>query len=122
MCVFVGVLKLYMYTKLASQLSGVPPIVPELKGDDDTSYFDDIEQDDHSSIETFPTPTVSMASLSAVLSLLFCVCQYNFKYCFTSFSSIVHRHLLVTSYRSLDSLTMKTNSEHADHVIHSYVT
>lgn len=41
-------------------LSGVPPIVPELNGDDDTSYFDDIEQDDPSPTETFPTPTVSI--------------------------------------------------------------
>ena len=41
-------------------LLGVPPIVPELKGDADTSYFDDIEQDDHNPTETFPTPTVSL--------------------------------------------------------------
>ena len=43
-------------------LLGVPPIVPELKGDADTSYFDDIEQDDHNPTETFPTPTVSLCA------------------------------------------------------------
>ena len=50
-------------------LSGVPPIVPELKGDADTSYFDDIEQDDHGPTETFPTPTVSL-----FICVCVCVC------------------------------------------------
>lgn len=34
---------------------GVPPVVPELSGDDDTSNFDDVEKDD-SPEEDFPTP------------------------------------------------------------------
>lgn len=33
----------------------VPPVVPELSGDDDTSNFDDVEKDD-SPEEDFPTP------------------------------------------------------------------
>jgi len=41
---------------------------------------------------------------------------------FISLSSIFHRHLLVTSCHSLDLLTMRINSEHADYVIHSDVT
>ena len=53
-------------------LSGVPPIVPELKGDADTSYFDDIEQDDHNPTETFPTPTVSVCVCVCVCA---CVCM-----------------------------------------------
>lgn len=68
-------------------LLGVPPIVPELKGDADTSYFDDIEQDDHNPTETFPTPTVSLCvsvhtymcqfvhvCLSVRVSVCTCVC------------------------------------------------
>ncbi|XP_066272775.1 rho-associated protein kinase 1-like isoform X4 [Branchiostoma lanceolatum] len=35
----------------------VPPVVPELRGDDDTSNFDDIE-DDKGEDETFPTPKI----------------------------------------------------------------
>lgn len=34
---------------------GVPPVVPELSGDDDTSNFDDVEKDD-SPEEDFPVP------------------------------------------------------------------
>ena len=34
---------------------GVPPVVPDLNGDDDTSNFDDIEIDD-SPDENFPQP------------------------------------------------------------------
>lgn len=34
---------------------GVPPVVPELKGDDDTSNFDDVEKDDGPE-ENFPIP------------------------------------------------------------------
>uniref|UniRef100_A0A1B6L2N5 Rho-associated protein kinase let-502 n=1 Tax=Graphocephala atropunctata TaxID=36148 RepID=A0A1B6L2N5_9HEMI len=33
----------------------VPPVVPELSGDDDTSHFDDVEKDE-SPEESFPTP------------------------------------------------------------------
>lgn len=33
----------------------MPPVVPELQGDDDTSNFDDIEKDDGPE-ETFPVP------------------------------------------------------------------
>ena len=33
----------------------MPPVVPELQGDDDTSNFDDIEKDDGPD-ETFPIP------------------------------------------------------------------
>ena len=70
-------------------LLGVPPIVPELKGDADTSYFDDIEQDDHNPTETFPTPTVSLCvsvrtymcqfvhvCLSVCVCVCMCVCLY----------------------------------------------
>lgn len=35
--------------------AGVPPVVPELSGDDDTSYFDDVEKDE-SPEEGFPAP------------------------------------------------------------------
>lgn len=35
--------------------TGVPPVVPELTGDDDTSNFDDVEKDD-SPEEDFPVP------------------------------------------------------------------
>ena len=56
-------------------LPGVPPIVPELKGDADTSYFDDIEQDDHSPTETFPTPTVSVCmSVWVCMSVCMSMC------------------------------------------------
>jgi len=34
---------------------GVPPVVPELNGDDDTSNFDDVEKDDGPE-ENFPVP------------------------------------------------------------------
>ena len=46
-----------MSTHVISPLSfpAVPPVVPELSGDDDTSNFDDIEKDD-SHEETFPVP------------------------------------------------------------------
>jgi len=33
----------------------VPPVVPELNGDDDTSNFDDVEKDDGPE-ENFPVP------------------------------------------------------------------
>jgi len=36
-------------------ITGVPPVVPELTGDDDTSNFDDVEKDD-SPEEDFATP------------------------------------------------------------------
>ena len=36
-------------------LSGVPPVVPDLNGDDDTSNFDDVENDDAPE-ENFPVP------------------------------------------------------------------
>ena len=35
--------------------TAVPPVVPELHGDDDTSNFDNIEKDDGPE-ETFPVP------------------------------------------------------------------
>jgi len=34
---------------------GVPPVVPELTSDDDTSNFDDIEKDENTE-ESFPVP------------------------------------------------------------------
>ena len=36
-------------------LTGVPPVVPELAGDDDTSNFDDVDKDE-SPEENFATP------------------------------------------------------------------
>jgi hypothetical protein len=35
--------------------TGVPPVVPDLSGDDDTSNFDDVENDDAPE-ENFPVP------------------------------------------------------------------
>ena len=35
--------------------AGVPPVVPDLNGDDDTSNFDDVENDDAPE-ENFPVP------------------------------------------------------------------
>ena len=42
--------------------SAVPPVVPELLGDDDTSNFDDIAEPDGVE-EFFPTPKVSVQPL-----------------------------------------------------------
>ena len=39
----------------------VPPVVPELKGDADTSNFDDIEKDENTD-ETFPIPKAFAAN------------------------------------------------------------
>jgi hypothetical protein len=36
-------------------LTGAPPVVPELAGDDDTSNFDDVDKDE-SPEENFSTP------------------------------------------------------------------
>ena len=36
-------------------MSGVPPVVPDLSGDDDTSNFDDVDNDDAPE-ENFPVP------------------------------------------------------------------
>ena len=40
---------------MLSYVAAVPPVVPELSGDDDTSNFDDIEKADAPE-ETFPVP------------------------------------------------------------------
>lgn len=90
-------------------LLGVPPIVPELKGDADTSYFDDIEQDDHNPTETFPTPTVSLCvsirmymCLSVCVSACTCVCLC-IHVCVCDLHSETHsmRMCLSTIYMSL---------------------
>ena len=39
----------------------VPPVVPELKSDIDTQYFDVIE-DEKDKVDSFPTPRVSYPS------------------------------------------------------------
>lgn len=44
-----------LFSFLISSSSGVPPVVPELSGDDDTRNFDDIEKD-NSTEESFAIP------------------------------------------------------------------
>ena len=44
----------------------VPPVVPELKGDMDTQYFDVIE-DEKDKVDNFPTPHVREAVMSFIL-------------------------------------------------------
>ncbi len=52
--VFHSILFVVIY-HLSLHLKGVPPVVPELSGDDDTSNFDDIDKDDTTE-ESFPVP------------------------------------------------------------------
>lgn len=44
------------YYCLICDLSAVPPVIPELKGDDDTSHFDDIEAKEADPAESFQIP------------------------------------------------------------------
>jgi Rho-associated protein kinase 2 len=52
---FIHFLIICITTNFKFDFAGVPPVVPDLNGDDDTSNFDDVENDDAPE-ENFPVP------------------------------------------------------------------
>ena len=51
----IALTSVFKLTKTCLEISVVAPVVPELKGDTDTTNFDDIE-DEKGDTETFPPP------------------------------------------------------------------